>query len=68
MDLLDPFEVDDRHDPDQQIRMPRDVDFVRGNGAMEALVEEQVGARTQVLPRCERPGRLAERRGFRLVV
>jgi adenylate kinase len=53
MDLLDPFQVYDGHDADQQIHVLRDVDLVRHHAAMQAFVEQDVGAGGNVFPRRE---------------
>src|SRR6185437_1239610 len=42
VELLDPFQVDDRGDADQQIDVLGDVDLIRHHGAVQALVEEQI--------------------------
>ena len=42
MDLLDPFEIDHRHDADFQIAVLGDVDFIGDDGAVQAFVEEEV--------------------------
>src|SRR4051812_18466358 len=59
MDFLDPFEIDDRHDADLQIRVPGDVDLVGDGGAMQALVEEEIAAGRKLLPGGEGPRRAA---------
>ena len=42
--LLDPLEIDDRHHADQQVGVARDVDLVGDHRAVQAFVEQQVGA------------------------
>lgn len=42
MQLLNPFEIDDRHDADLEIDMLRDVDRVRHDRSVQTFVEEQV--------------------------
>ena len=67
MDLLDPFEVDDRHDADLQVGMPGEVDLVGDDAAVQSLVEEQV-AFGEVAPLGELPRRRAELLRLLLVV
>ena len=43
VDLLDPFEVDHRHDTDLEVGMGGNVDLIIRHAAMQALVEQQVG-------------------------
>ena len=62
--LLNPFDVDDRHDADEQTDVLRYVDFVGYHRAVQALVEQQVGVLRNVFPGSERPGFLRERTGF----
>ena len=40
--LLHPFEIDDRHDPDQQVGMASDIDGAVAHGTVQALVDQQV--------------------------
>ena len=68
VDLLDPFEVDDRHHADLQVDVGREVDLIGLHAAVQALVEQQVGVDRRVLPRGEGAGRLAPRRGLGVVV
>ena len=44
MKLLNPLEIDRRNDADEQIRVARNVHFLRLHRAMEAFVEQNVGA------------------------
>jgi len=50
VDLLDPLQVDDGHDADQQVYVLGDVHTIGDEAAVQALVEQQVGARRQALP------------------
>jgi hypothetical protein len=59
--LLDPFQVDHRHDADQQVDVARDVDALVGIGAVQPFVEQHVGAVLDVDPRRERAGGLVGR-------
>ena len=54
MKLLNPLEIDRRNDADEQIRVARNVHFLRLHRAMEAFVEQNVGAGGKALPRRER--------------
>ena len=56
MQLLDPLEIDDRHDADLEIGMLRDVDLVGHDGAMQSFIEQQVGLFRQRAPFGERAG------------
>ena len=42
MQFLDPFEIDDRHDADQQVDVAGHVDALADISAVQALVEQQV--------------------------
>src|SRR5690348_7914202 len=64
--LLDPFEIDDRYDADEQVGMARDVHRLGDHGAVQPLVEQHVGPRRQILPRREGAGLLPI--GFGLLV
>ena len=64
MDLLDPLEVDHRHDSDLEVGVLGDVDAVGDDGAVKALVEQQVGIGRHVAPGGERSGRRAELLGL----
>lgn len=44
MKLLNPLEIDRWNDADEQIRVARNVHFLRLHRAMEAFVEQNVGA------------------------
>src|SRR5690606_22892355 len=68
VDLLDPFEVDDRHDADLQVDVPREIDLVGLHAAVQALVEQQVGVDRRVVPRRERALLLLPRCRFGVVV
>ena len=61
MDLLDPFEVDHRHDADLQVGVVGDIDRLGDDGAVQALVEEEVGVRLEVFPVGEGAGRRRRR-------
>ena len=50
MQLLDPFEIDDRHDADLEIDILGDIDLVGDDGAVQAFVEEKVGAGLEFAP------------------
>src|SRR3984893_12213742 len=50
MQLLDPLEIDDRHDTDQQIDVPSDIDAIADVSAMQAFVEQQVAVGRHRLP------------------
>jgi hypothetical protein len=58
VELLDPLEVDHRHHADQQVDVARDVDLVRDHRAVQAFVEQQVGAGRQSSQGGEGAGRL----------
>ena len=62
--LLDPLQVDHRHHADQQIDEARHVDVLVLHGAVQALVEQQVGAGRQLFPGGEGAGFLFVRLGF----
>ena len=68
MQLLDPFEIDHRHDADPQIDMRRDVDIAIDHRAVQALVEQEIGVGRQVAPGRECAGRLAVRRRLGVVM
>ena len=59
MNLLNRFEIDDRHDSDFQIAVLGDIDFVSDDGAVQAFVKEKVRTWLKLLPRCEGPGQAA---------
>ena len=42
MELLNPFEVDDRYDTDQEIGVLGDIDRLGDDCAMQSLIEEHV--------------------------
>ena len=50
MQLLDPFEVDDRNNADLEIGMLGNVDLVGHDRAMQAFIEQQIGAFRQRPP------------------
>ena len=56
MDLLDPFEVDDGHHADAEIDVLGDVDIVGFHQAVQAFIEQHVGAGRHVFPRGEFTG------------
>ena len=68
--LLDPLEVDDRHDADEQVGVAGDVDAEApvDDAAVQALVEEQVCAGLDVGPGGEGAGLLLVGLGLLLVV
>ena len=68
MQLLNPFEVDDANHAHQQVGVPRDIDPAMHDGAVQPLVEQQVGPRPDLVPRRERTRRLTERRRLLVVV
>ena len=68
MQLLDPFQIDDRHDADLEIGMLRDVDLVGHDGAMQAFIEQQIGIFRQRSPFGEGAGRRAVQLGLVVVV
>jgi hypothetical protein len=57
MQLLDPFQIDDRNHADLEIDMLGDIDGFRHDRAVQALVKEQVRAPLEVAPGRERSGR-----------
>eukprot|EP00825_Cyclidium_porcatum_P031217 TRINITY_DN3303_c0_g1_i2.p3 TRINITY_DN3303_c0_g1~~TRINITY_DN3303_c0_g1_i2.p3 ORF type:complete len:236 (+),score=39.47 TRINITY_DN3303_c0_g1_i2:172-879(+) len=59
--LLDPLQVDGRHDADAQIDLLGDIDLLIGVGAVQAFVEHQVGRRGDLLPGRESARLLPER-------
>ena len=67
-EFLDPLQVDDRHHADQQVGVPGDVDLGRDHGAVQAFVEQQVGAVGHVFPGREGARLLAVGRGLLGVV
>jgi hypothetical protein len=67
MDLLDPFEIDHRHDADLQIAMLRQIDLVGDDAAMQALVEQHVAV-AEFLPLGEGAGCCAIALGFLVVM
>ena len=58
--LLDPFEIDDRHDADLEVDVLGDIDLVGDDRAVQAFVEQEVGARRELAP--GREGARARRR------
>ena len=58
MQFLDPLQVDDRHDADQQIDVPRDIDLAADIAAVQAFVEQQIAGRLHRLPGVNVPGSL----------
>ena len=56
-ELLDPFEVDHRHDADFEVGVHRDVHLRRHHRAVQPLIEKQVGATRQIVPLGERADR-----------
>ena len=49
-DLLNPFQVGDRHNADQQIHQRRHVVFIGDHTPVQTLIEEQVGTAGNRLP------------------
>lgn len=45
VDLLNPFQVDHRHDTDLQVDMTREVYFLRHGATVEALVKQEITRR-----------------------
>ncbi len=68
MDLLDPLEIDHRHHADFQIGMLGHVHFFGDDGAVQALVEQQVGIGGDVLPFREAARQGSVALGFLIVV
>ena len=66
--LLDPLQVDHRDHADAQIRVLGDVVLRRHDGAMQALIKQDVGALRQIFPRGEGAGLLLKGLGFLGVV
>ena len=64
--LLDPLQVDDRHDADREVGVTGDVHVLGDDGPVQALVEHQVGAFLDALPGRKCSGRLLV--GFRLAL
>ena len=56
MDLLDPFEIDDRHDADLQVGVLREVDLVGDDAAVQALVEQKVAVVGEAAQSVKVPG------------
>ena len=68
MQLLDPLEIDDRHDADEQIDVACDIDVIADVSAMQALVEQQVAVGRHRLPVGESARVAAELLGLGRVV
>jgi hypothetical protein len=68
VELLDPLQVDDRHHADQQVGVAGDVDLGRHHRAVQAFVEQHVGAGGQVFPGREGARLLLVGRGLDRVV
>ena len=62
--LLDPLQVDHRHHANAQIRVLGDVVLRRHQGAVQALIKQDVGALWQLFPGGEGAGLLLKRLGF----
>src|SRR3546814_2464269 len=58
LEFLDPFQVDDRRDADQQIRVRGDIDLITDERAMQPFIKQQVRIRRQALPLGKGSGRL----------
>ena len=63
-EFLDPLEINDRHDPDQQVDMAGDIMLRRDNPAVQPLIEQHVRRLRQRLPRGEGSRHLIPRHGF----
>src|SRR5258708_13294924 len=50
MQLLDPFQIDDRHDADLEIGMLRNIDPVGDDGTVQPFVEQQIRVLRQRAP------------------
>ena len=68
MQLLDPFEIDDRHHADLEIGVARDIDLVSDDRAVQPFIEEHVGIGRQFVPIGEGSRRYAEDRRLVLVM
>ena len=68
MQLLNPLQIDDGHDPNQQIDVLPDLNVFVRRCAVQPFVEQHVGRLGQIFPLGERAGLLTERRGLVLVV
>src|ERR1700677_2808141 len=68
MELLDPLEIDDRHDADGEIGVPRDIHLRGHHRAVQALVEQHVGVLGDLPPLGEGTRLLLERLGLFFVV
>src|SRR3546814_11983728 len=66
LELLDPFQVDDRRDADQQIRVRGNIDLITDERTMQAFIKQQIRIRRQAHPTGKGSGRLSGLR--RLVV
>src|SRR3546814_12692906 len=45
LELLDPFQVDDRRDADQQIRVRGNIDLITDERTMQAFIKQQIRIR-----------------------
>ena len=68
MQFLDPLEIDDRHDSDQQIDMLRNIDLVGDDGAVQTFVEHHVGVLRNLFPRRKSARLLPEGAGLLYVM
>ena len=68
MNLLYPFEVDDRHDADTQVDVARDIDLIGLEGTMQSLVEKHIRFFRQINPFGECPRCGAVTLGFFFVM
>ena len=68
VELLDPLQIDDGRNADQQIDVLRHVDFIGHHGTVQALIEEQVRAAGYLFPLGEGARLLAMARRLHIVV
>ena len=68
VELLNPFQIDDRNDTDGKVGVPRDVHVRRDDGAVQALVKQQVGIAGNLLPFGKGPRLLLEWFRFPFIV
>ena len=68
MNLLNPFQINNRHDPDEQIHITGNINLVSDYPAMQPFVEEEIGIGWHRLPRGEGAGLPAVAFRFFMVV
>ncbi len=68
MQLLNPFEVDDRRHADKKVDVPGYVRVLGDDRSVQPLIKEEIGFPGQVFPSGERAGRLAVARRLRFIV